>query len=157
MSKKQYDIGYKKPPVRTRFKKGQSGNPKGRPKGKVTIADADAVFDQVLSAHLPVSQNGRSHKMSKLEAMFTQTVNQSLKGHHPSTRLVFAHLARRVPQTESDAPAAGKTDEEAKNEFLAYFKEMGANLSADKTTTSASNDGPVDDTPKPESEDGGSD
>lgn len=31
--KKDYEVGYGKPPKRTRFKKGQSGNPKGRPKG----------------------------------------------------------------------------------------------------------------------------
>ena len=29
----QYDIGYGKPPDKHRFKKGQSGNPGGRPKG----------------------------------------------------------------------------------------------------------------------------
>ncbi len=28
-----YEVGYKKPPKRTRFKRGRSGNPKGRPKG----------------------------------------------------------------------------------------------------------------------------
>jgi Family of unknown function (DUF5681) len=31
-SRKEYAIGYGKPPVHTRFAKGQSGNPKGRPK-----------------------------------------------------------------------------------------------------------------------------
>ncbi|MGK7651962.1 DUF5681 domain-containing protein [Roseovarius sp. B08] len=28
-----YEVGYAKPPANTRFKPGQSGNPKGRPKG----------------------------------------------------------------------------------------------------------------------------
>lgn len=31
--KKGYDVGYGKPPQETRFKKGASGNPMGRPKG----------------------------------------------------------------------------------------------------------------------------
>lgn len=31
-----YDVGYAKPPVGTRFKPGQSGNPKGRPRGQRT-------------------------------------------------------------------------------------------------------------------------
>jgi len=33
MARKDYEIGYRKPPTQYRFKKGQSGNPKGRPKG----------------------------------------------------------------------------------------------------------------------------
>jgi hypothetical protein len=31
--KQDYEVGYGKPPVATRFKPGQSGNPKGRPRG----------------------------------------------------------------------------------------------------------------------------
>jgi hypothetical protein len=36
--KKDYEVGYKKPPKDTRFKAGQSGNPRGRPKGKSSVA-----------------------------------------------------------------------------------------------------------------------
>ena len=31
-SNPNYDVGYKKPPAKSQFKKGQSGNPNGRPK-----------------------------------------------------------------------------------------------------------------------------
>jgi hypothetical protein len=33
-----YNVGYGKPPVQTRFRKGQSGNPKGRGKGSRNFA-----------------------------------------------------------------------------------------------------------------------
>ena len=33
MANQKYEVGYGKPPVHTQFKPGQSGNPKGRPKG----------------------------------------------------------------------------------------------------------------------------
>ena len=33
-----YEVGYRKPPVNTRFKSGQSGNPKGRPRGSKGFA-----------------------------------------------------------------------------------------------------------------------
>ena len=40
MEKKDYEIGYKKPPKHTQFKPGQSGNPKGRPPKPQTIEEA---------------------------------------------------------------------------------------------------------------------
>jgi hypothetical protein len=65
--------------------------------------------------------------------------NKGLKGHHASTSLVMAQLARRVSQVDPDASAAGKTDDDAKSELLAYLREMRANSSADKGTLSTSN------------------
>ena len=35
-----YEVGYGKPPLHSRFKKGQSGNPKGFPKGGEKLAYA---------------------------------------------------------------------------------------------------------------------
>lgn len=39
-ARSNYEIGYGKPPKETRFRKGQSGNPKGRPKGAKNKAPA---------------------------------------------------------------------------------------------------------------------
>jgi hypothetical protein len=152
MSKRNYAVGRGKPPVHTRFKKGQSGNPKGRRKGKVTVADVDAVLDQVLNSLIDVNENGRPRKMSKLSALPTQTVNKGLKGHHASTSLIMSQLARRMAQAGPDALAAGKTNEEAKSALLAFFKEMRANLPANKNTLSTSNRDTSDGSPNPKNE-----
>lgn len=68
----EHEVGYKKPPVHSRWKKGQSGNLKGRKKGKVRLVDMDDVFDEVLAALVAVNENGRPQKMSKLRAFATQ-------------------------------------------------------------------------------------
>jgi hypothetical protein len=36
--KSGYSVGFKRTPKHTRFKKGKSGNPRGRPKGALNVA-----------------------------------------------------------------------------------------------------------------------
>lgn len=130
-SKKQdYQVGYKKPPVHSRWQKGQSGNLSGRRKGKVKVLDADEVFDQVLSALVPVNENGRPRKISKLKALITQTVNKGLKGDNRATGLVMSQLARRGGRKGSEPIIEEKAGDHAKKEFEAFFTEMAANLRA---------------------------
>ena len=72
-----YVVGYAKPPKHTRFKKGQSGNPKGRPKGSRNFATD---LDDVLSTKVTVQENGRPREVTAQQATLLQLVAKALKG-----------------------------------------------------------------------------
>ena len=119
-----YEIGYKKPPLHTRWKKGQSGNTKGRPKKKLGPSDIARAFDDALSDSLAVNDNGTVRKIKKLKAFAIQTVNKALKGHHPSANLVMGHYARRAAASIPDEPGSDSTTEAFKEEMEALLKEI---------------------------------
>jgi hypothetical protein len=70
-------VGYGKPPKATRFRKGQSGNPKGRPKGKLNLA---TVILRALEAKVVINENGRRRVVTKREAAIMQLVNKAASG-----------------------------------------------------------------------------
>ena len=72
-----YTIGYRKPPAQTRFKKGQSGNPTGRPKGTLNFATA---LERALGEPVVVNEGGKRRTVTKLDAAVTQLVNKSAMG-----------------------------------------------------------------------------
>ena len=74
---KSYAVGYSKPPKATQFKKGQSGNLRGRPKGAANFA---TVLEQALKDKVIVNDNGDRRAISKLEALVTQMVNKAISG-----------------------------------------------------------------------------
>lgn len=85
-------IGYRNPPKRTRFKKGQSGNPAGRPKKSKNFMTllADELDEQVT-----VNEDGRKRKISKLEAMVKRIVSGALQGDRKSM-LTLIDIFRRT-------------------------------------------------------------
>jgi hypothetical protein len=66
----EYAANYRNPPLHTRFKKGQSGNPRGRPK-----KDLPGYLIAALNEPVYVTTNGRRRKITKREAIVTQMVN----------------------------------------------------------------------------------
>src|SRR5208337_568384 len=58
-------VGYGRPPIRTRFRPGQSGNPRGRPRGARNLATEIAA---ALAEKVAVTENGRRRHITKLRA-----------------------------------------------------------------------------------------
>jgi hypothetical protein len=73
----KYPVGFGKPPRTTRFKKGRSGNPKGRPRGSRTSL---TLLEQALSEPVVVTENGQRKKITKGEALMKQVVNKAASG-----------------------------------------------------------------------------
>ena len=128
MSKK-YDVGYKKPPVHSRFKPGQSGNLSGRSKKKVKILDAAAIFKLVAGANLPVNDNGKKRNITKLEGFITKTLNDAIKGNQAAAKMIFAYLSRLPAHAEPTPQGVEETDAETKKKLNSFFDEMAVNLS----------------------------
>ena len=100
-----YEVGYGKPPRSARFQKGQSGNPKGRPRGS---RNASTLLDEALKERVIVSENGHRKKITKLEAILTQLVNRAAGGDHRATQLLLAHQIPRIEEHEASRSAAAE-------------------------------------------------
>ncbi len=70
-------VGYGRPPRATRFKKGCSGNPKGRPKGSLNVT---AMLIKTLREKVVINENGQRKTVTKMEATFKQLVNKAAGG-----------------------------------------------------------------------------
>ena len=81
-----YQIGYGKPPRHTRFKKGQSGNPKGRPKRPDSFAQ---LARRTFNERIAIRENGERRTISKLEAVLKQLVNKAATGDARATREII--------------------------------------------------------------------
>src|SRR5262249_42701017 len=71
-----YEVGYGRPPQATRFKKGQSGNPRGRTKGSRPVG---ALLQDILSQLVPVTENGRTRRLPALEVMLRRLANDAMR------------------------------------------------------------------------------
>jgi hypothetical protein len=77
-------VGTGRPPLHTRFRKGQSGNPGGRSKKKLHALLADALNEPVF-----VTVDGERRKITKREAVVHQLLNKSATTDLRATKMLF--------------------------------------------------------------------
>jgi hypothetical protein len=96
-----YEVGFAKPPRSNQFRKGMSGNPKGRPKGSKSIS---SILVEMGRERVKVTFNGKVRHISKLEAVIRQLSNKAATGDLKAIReLLVAHriFAEPEPPTET--------------------------------------------------------
>lgn len=107
-------VGYGRPPEETRFKPGASGNPRGRPRGTLSIA---TVLERTLRERVVIQENGRCKKVTKLEAAVAQLVNRAIAGEPRAVQLMTA-LLRSAEERAVETTAPTSDLEEADQKVL---------------------------------------
>jgi hypothetical protein len=80
-------VGYGNPPMHSRFPKGKSGNPQGRPKGTLNMA---TVLERTLRERVVINENGVRKTVTKLEAAVKQLANKAASGELKALQLLSA-------------------------------------------------------------------
>lgn len=114
-------IGYGRPPKRTQFVKGQSGNPKGRPKGAKNFA---TTLCKELNVRVPITENGSHKKVSKQEAIAKQLVNKSAAGDPRAMSMVLGEIRQIDGQPETTDATSVFASESAQRVFQNMLERM---------------------------------
>jgi len=100
-------VGYRKPPKHTRFKKGQCGNAKGRPKGSVGLQQ---MIRNHLNARLVVTVAGRRRSLTKKEIIAMTIVANGLKSDPRAVATILEVEAFAEGRTEPPDPNSSLLD-----------------------------------------------
>lgn len=98
---KDYKVGYGKPPKHSRWRKGQSGNPKGAPTRKAevdSLSELRALFWKAAMTPVTTMVDGKRMKIPALQATYLKLFARTIDGHEPSIRL--AHTLANQTMTE---------------------------------------------------------
>lgn len=128
-----YAVGYGKPPVHTRFRKGQSGNPLGRPRRKTDLA---SLLMRALDR--PSASEGRNAGTQR-EAIIAALVEKSAAGDLRATKLVFELLRQAGPATAPLASSPGSPDDDPRRILLRKL----ARLAGESGETGSGETGPA--------------
>ena len=139
-----YKVGPGRPPLHTRFRKGQSGNPGGRRKKQLPALLADALNETVF-----VTIDGERREISKREAIVHQLVNKSTTADLRATKMLFdmmkdAEHKAGVAPPPPEPPPFTKADEEVVETLVERIRHQILTEMAEKERQAA---GPIGEDP----------
>ncbi len=114
-----YQVGDRKPPQRTRFQPGQSGNPRGRPKGTNNLK-TDLVEE--LGEKIVIREGDQSRRISKQRAVVKSLVTRTLRGDARAATLLTSMMMRLL-ETGEGAPAVVESLLDDERDILGAFEE----------------------------------
>ena len=103
-------VGYKTPPKESRFKKGRSGNPSGRPRKVPGIPE---LLTKVSKQKVLTNGKNGSKYMTKLEASLTQLANKAASGDLKAAKILTDMVTRFpefVKERDMEVSVAGARD-----------------------------------------------
>jgi hypothetical protein len=105
-------VGYKHPPKTTQFRQGQSGNPKGRPKGTRNLKTdlEEELYEQIRIT----TQGGGSQKMTKQRGFIKYLFARALKGDMRAAALILNMRYRLIEPEQDDQPPSDLSPEDAR-------------------------------------------
>jgi Family of unknown function (DUF5681) len=92
------DVGYSRPPKTTRFKKGRSGNPLGRPRGR----HRQAPYEAVLGREVTIREDGIERRVTAAEAFLLQLAKRAVEGNSAAARTSLEVLDEAGKRQELD-------------------------------------------------------
>ena len=116
-----YEVGYGRPPRHTRFAKGQSGNPRGRPCGAKNFT---TLLEEALNEPVTVTENGGRRKVSKRQAIVTQLVNRSATADFRALKIlldIVRDIERQTEPASPDTAEFGEADQKVLDQLRSRF------------------------------------
>ena len=108
-TKRSYTIGYGKPPKSAQWKKGQSGNPKGRPRRDRNIS---ALLATLLAQRIVVRTGKTTRRRTRLEHLVHRLFERALEGDPRLMKMALDEARKDEARGEKDASEMGPADRE---------------------------------------------
>jgi hypothetical protein len=118
-----YQVGYGRPPVHTRFKPGQSGNPRGRPSAVKSIMRL--LLEALEERAVVVTEDGKRRRITKRKLGIARLVDKFAEGDPNATRVVLDlvwRVERQTPSEPAERPSLQAADKLVITNLLARLK-----------------------------------
>jgi hypothetical protein len=119
-----YEVGFRRPPVATRFKPGNKGNPKGRPKKRQTVGQ---IIEGSLMTKVTVVENGRSKTMTAEEVIIRKLTLDAAGGDKRAIQTLFSLRDRYQDSSETtlDTTDLQSDDRKILDDYFAALQRNG--------------------------------